>query len=473
MYPAQQSLIPAQIALARFIENKGVQAISESYPFWYLGTTPFRFLTGPVIPFLLAILHKFVFYQVNLFAIFFIVLAIAFPLGAVGVYLLIRELGGGKRLAVLTAFFYLLGPIIPFLFPFSNGINLIAFSFLPYALILYKKFISKNSWKNFISCIIAITFIILIDSLIVTPLIVGMGAIIAITGFKKVEEKIKKLVVLLLISLGLVSVWYTPGYWWQVLISPSFAGKPLLSVISQLGQLLPVALAIGLAIVSDNIIRSKNKVFKFGFYWIFIYGFLTFLRFISDPDFFADWSAYGKELQLGLAILLSIIVEKAIKKRKIKNFIVLGFAVLYIIFSIYNFKHKLIKTMQTNIVSSGEYKIGKKLSQIVKPGEKVFLSGSSTFWLNSLFDISQVRGGNDKASVSKNWRQAAWEIREGDDINRSLKWLQDLKIDYLVIHTNDSLEFYHDYKFPDKFEKTEKLTKIYDEDGDRIYSLVK
>lgn len=48
MYPPQTSLMPVQVALARFLEQGG--DIFVNYPYWYLGTTPFRYLTGPIPP---------------------------------------------------------------------------------------------------------------------------------------------------------------------------------------------------------------------------------------------------------------------------------------------------------------------------------------------------------------------------------------------------------------------------------------
>ena len=47
MFPAQLSFIPVTVALTRFIEANGFVG---TYPYWYLGTTPVKYLTGPVVP---------------------------------------------------------------------------------------------------------------------------------------------------------------------------------------------------------------------------------------------------------------------------------------------------------------------------------------------------------------------------------------------------------------------------------------
>jgi uncharacterized membrane protein len=82
-----------------------------------------------------------------------------------------------------------------------------------------------------------------------------------------------------------------------------------------------------------------------------------------------------------------------------------------------------------------------------------------------------VRGGKDQVGVDPNWRKAVWEIREGERVEDSLRWLKKLKISYLVVHTEESGEFYHDFAHPEKFEEVEGLEKIYGGDGDRIYRI--
>jgi hypothetical protein len=281
------------------------------------------------------------------------------------------------------------------------------------------------------------------------------------------------------------TIWYSPSYWWQILWAPSFAGKPLFKVIGQLGQLLPLSLAIGLAVFSgkNRIVNRQSAVVKFCFYWLFIFGFLSLVRFISDPDFWLDWSAYGLEIQLGLAVFGGLLLNRfQIAKRhsqgvaqaqhhlRDSGWRVIFITVYCLLFTVV-FKNRVLGTLQKNITKSVEYKIGQSLSKTLKPGERVFLSGSSVFWLNAFFDIHQMRGGVDRAAVHPTWRKAAWEIREGKKAEKTLKWLKDLNVSWLVVHGESSKEFYHDFKYPEKFEGIKGLNKVYDKAGDRIYKL--
>lgn len=387
-------------------------------------------------------------------------------LGAFGVYFLVKTLRS-REVAFLAAIFYALGPIIPFLFRFSSPLNLITFSFLPYVLLSYVKFLEKRTRKSAGLCILSISLIMLVSVAILPSLVLGMVAIfLATSGWESAEEGIKQTFQILFFALLISTVWYTPGYWWRLLFAPSFAGKPLFKVISELAQLLPVALAIGLAVVSGKIIKSGDRALKFCFYWLFLFGFLTLVRFISDPDFWMDWSAYSTELQLGLAILVGIMLVRVKKAYVFTLFCSLALCIFLFVLTVDKY---VLGTLQRDITGSVEYRIGEFLSEAVKPGERVFLSGSSIFWLNAFFDVVQVRGGADQAAVHPTWDKAAWELREGTDIQKSVRWLDELKIDYLVVHTSASSEYYHDFVYPEKFEETTALEKIYDYQGDRIY----
>ncbi len=466
IYPAQTSLIPIQIALTRFLEEGG--NISGNYPYWYLGTTPYRYLTGPILPPLLAALDKLI-PNLSLFELSFIIIAIFFLIGGLGLFLLVEELGGERRAAVLATVFYLFGPFIPFFFPFTDGLFLISFSLLPFILLLYSRFLKKNDRGVTVPLAGLIVFLLLLNTSIIPTLLIGMAVVfLALTGWEEAEEKLKRSAFLLIGCLLVVTLWYTPSFWLTRLGIPSLAGRDLVQVIFDLGKLLPTALAITAAFVSVKFFKERHLLRDFVFYWLFIFGFLTLMRFISDPDFWLDWSRYNLELQFGLAAGLGLWLTR-IKAKNVAAFI--GSALIILIWG-FLFNHYTIGTLQSDIHQTVEYQISQKLNEATDPGERVLLSGTTAFWLNAFFDVPQVRGGVDQASVEQRWREAIWEIREGEEIEKSLTWLRDLGISYLVVHTQDSREYYHDFTHPEKFEDVVGLEKIYEERGDRIYRVL-
>jgi hypothetical protein len=468
MYPAQTSLIPTQIALARFLDQGGDPF--GFYPFWYLGTTPYRFLTGPVLPFILTFVHRLM--PLNLFTLFFLLVGISWLLGAAGFYGLVRQLKGNRRVALLAAFFYLFGPIVFFLFPFSNGLYLIAFSFLPFVFLFYSWLLKEWNPKSAIILALLITFEILLDSLIIPTLILGLAAIfLAQVGWKKAEEKAKKSLLIIFVAILVATFWYTPFYWLTLLTAGSLAGKGLAEVIISLGKLLPTALAFGVAVFSIKFFKKRKLLRDFCFYWLFIFGCLTLLRFLSDPDFWLDWTAWALELQFGLALGLDLVFSSFLAKKSWAKIGIFCFLGLYLVFAAFVFEKFVLKTFQFEIKKTEEYQIGQQLEQIIKPRERVFLSGTTAFWLNSFFDIPQVRGGVDQAAVDRRWQVAVWEVREGTDPEKSHRLLKDLRINYLVVHTQRSEEHYHDFSQSEKFEDYQGFEKIFDQRGDRIYKI--
>ncbi len=476
IYPAQTSMMTIQIALARFLEQGG--DILGNYPYWYLGTTPYRYLTGPILPFLLAGIHQAL-PQLSLFTIFYLLITLTWLLGAGGVYLLIRELRGKRLSAVLAALLYLFGPVIPLTFRFSNGLSLIAFSFLPFILALYSRFLKGWSRKLTALLSLAITFLFLLDSLVIPTMVLGMAAVfLSQVGWKKPEEKIKRTLVPIAYCLILATLWYTPGYWLALLGAPSLAGKGLGEVMIWLGKLLPTIIAFSVALVSVKFFKKKNQLRDFCFYWLLVFLCLSLLRFLADPDFWLDWIAYGTEIQFGLAIALALIVPALFSKLFTLRYSLFAIIFAYCLMPIawlFLFNQYVLSTLQTDITQTVEYRISKQLSETADPGERVFLSGTTAFWLNAFpasWRIPQVRGGVDQASIDPEWRRATWEIREGVDLEKTLEWLKKLRVAYVVVHTPDSEEFYHDFVYPEKFEGGEGLEKIYDQNGDRIYRVM-
>ena len=92
MYPAQTSFIPVIVAIVRFTEEHGFGGL---YPFWYLGSTPVKYLTGPVVPSLLTALHK-VLGGVSLFDLSFFLILTSFLVSSVGWGMLAWQLSGRR-----------------------------------------------------------------------------------------------------------------------------------------------------------------------------------------------------------------------------------------------------------------------------------------------------------------------------------------------------------------------------------------
>ena len=199
MLPYQASLMPVHIALTRFFQEEGIGVFIKNYPYWYFGTTPFRYLTGPVLPLLLTIADKLL-YFLNLYETFFLLVAVFMIFGAIGMYLFIKELDRVKKTAILSSVLFLLGPLVPLLFRFSDGLSLMSFSILPFIYWQYARFIKTQVRKekeikksNDTLIIFLIAFAILTNTQIINTMLLGMVAIaLAIGKWKRIEHNFKE-----------------------------------------------------------------------------------------------------------------------------------------------------------------------------------------------------------------------------------------------------------------------------------------
>ena len=100
---------------------------------------------------------------------------------------------------------------------------------------------------------------------------------------------------------------------------------------------------------------------------------------------------------------------------------------------------------------------------------RTFISGSTVFWANALYDLVQVRGGVDKAAIHPLWDHAAYQLREGKDAELASAWLQTLGVEYVLVHGPTSAESYRDFRYLDKWKSVGQ--EVWQGEGDIIYKI--
>ncbi len=438
------------------------------YPHWYLGN-PYYYLIGPVLPLLTTLLTKLL--SLDFQRAYFAVLFLGFFWGSYGFYLLLKEFKVGRRESFLAIGFYLFLPAFLVFFQYQNGLSLLSLSFFPYALISYKRFLQEEKKASVFFLAIQTAFLLLIDLSVLLSLIVGFTALFFAGGIKEgKEEKIAKTILIFLLAAAIASFWYTPYYWWVILTNPSVGGFPLSNLIASLFKtslsLVPIVLA--LFVVKWRHFRPKG-ILLFAYLYFVSFFILTVVRFLADYDFVMDWTSFAIQLQFALSIILAYRTEKLMRKTSQKGFaLFIGVISLSIIVSVLAFLRG-----NNSIDSNYRLNLASLLQKNIKPHERVFLSGSSVFWINSLLpDLWQVRGGADQASIHPFWAHAAYQIREGESGLLAYDWLRILGASYILVHEKDSSEPYHDFKRPEKFPRNASLFKmVSDFSGDKLYRI--
>lgn len=493
MFPTETSLIPTTVVLAKFVEANGLGAVFENYPYWYLGSTPFRYLTGPIVPLLSVLFHK-LFLNVSLFSIVICFVVLSFVAGAFGWGMLVSKIRGGK----LKLESYLLIILLLFLpwrlfsaLSLSDASMTIARNLLPFGLLAFWAFLNNQSRKNQVLVIFTISLLLLTSTSILAILVVGMVSLLLAKTFRKgkirnIAKYLKPSFYLLVFSFLLVTLaWYPPGYWWTLLTNPSIGGASGIKVIMRVFDLLKAFVPLGLAIFSVYFMgKIKSRLSVFALTWTFTFLFLTIFRFIGDPDFWMDWTTWLYEVEIGIVLIVTQILNpkfEILNKSQITSpklqtssrppaayFLLLTLLILpfYLTWRIYLIldRPKLISSEIPIGIASLE-----KLSEIAGDS-RVFLSGSTVFWSGSVgLPINQVRGGNDRASTHSFWHHGAYQIREGSDPELTKEWLDRLEVSYVLVHTRNSSEYYHDFEHLDKWGDVGE--KAWEESGDIIYKI--
>ncbi|MFC1624966.1 hypothetical protein ACFL15_01170 [Patescibacteria group bacterium] len=469
MYPAQTSLIPVTVALVRYIKDTG---FIGNYPYWYLGTTPVKYLIGPVIPSIEIFINKL--FSINFFDISIYLVIVGTLLSCLGWSLFIYQITKDKKLSFLSFLFLLIFPwrIISSLI-LSETSFAISRNFIPFVLMSTYLFVKRKNILSFLIALFLHCFILLTHSGIIPILIVFEISLILSLSYKnkkfiKVTKYLKKVLILFISSFLLVTLWYGLDYWLTIFINPSLGGLSVFKVFLRIFELLRWFIPIYFAAVLTRLFqKDDNKLTLFVFLFVGFFGILTFYRFIADYDFWTDWTTWLFEIEIGVAIIVSSLFLKAknnIFKTYAKLAFMLGISFLatFLLFQKIG-KPKLVSDIHPEYMSSLEY------IQNISKDDLVFLSGTSVFWVNSMFDIYQVRGGRDEVAVNPEWNTLSFDLRESNNVNTVTNWLSKYEIGYILVHSQESKEYYKDFKNQNMWPNLGTL--ILNENGDQIYKI--
>lgn len=477
MYPSQTSLIPVTVALVRFFNEKGFLAFFQNYPYWYLGSTPFRYLIGPVIPVLESFL-RIIFPTVSFFSLTIWLIVASIILGGVGWLLLITKILK-KDEANIPKLFYFLFPVGYFILPWKylsgftmdEGTYIVAQGLIPFVLVTVWVYLKKRDRTSLLISSLSVALILLVNTGIMFSLMVGVAALCLTISFKNgklrhIEKRLKRGFGPLVIGFLLATIWYGPGFWWVQLANPGIGGATginvILKLIDFLKNLIPLVAVILVLYLSHKI---KNRLTIFSLVWLLTFALLTLYRFMANPDFWMDWTSWFSEIEVGIFLLLVSsgwcepgrpkagvtpcgwiwgwrATGSAKKKVGVLFYIVVLLMPFLASFYVYNLlgRPKILSRYPPAAVYS------LNLLGSLPENSIVFVTGSNTFWLNAFYNVREVRGGRDEVAIDPNWRNAAYAFRESKDRDLIEDYLKKLNVNFVLINSSSSLDFYKDYK---------------------------
>jgi hypothetical protein len=368
-------------------------------------------------------------------------------------------------------------------FYLGDGNKSLTFGFVLLAALLAWRLIQKWNLRQAVVLSFLVGLMLLIDSLSFLTFFLWLIALLLVAivqpRLRKVSIIVQATRLLSICFFGfiLVGFWFTPGYIYTFLGAPSLGGRPFtVVVINLIRRLLVLVPAIFGVIAARRWLKKSPTLAVVGLLGLLVFGSLTLAAFIADPDFWQDYSRFGRSLDLSLALLVGGVISKSKCKCKSKRWMVV-LAILILGFP-FLFHRKDLLRGAVGLQETAEYRVGSELKRLIQSScglksncpIRVYLSGSSVFWFNGWFDVVQVRGGGEMGSVNDWWPHASFQIREGTNPELAEEWLEVLGVSYLAVHGLESEEVYHDFRFPSKFELMKGWEKVWEEKGDVIYS---
>lgn len=490
MYPSQTSLIPLSVTFAQFVYTHGLSAFSMWFDLWYLGV-PFRYITSPFVPVVMALTHRllpyFTFYHI---AIYFVI--VSFVVSLLGWFWFVLSIGDRKKASFVLLWVMILLPWRAFsALALSDVATIFSQALLPYALVFYWWSFIGTKKAHLILTTLFTSFLFFVSITILPQLLVGIGALLAaymsLISKKSneydededraghpvyqntISKNIGKVVASVFVSLCIATLWYGAHFWLTVLANPSIGGNVPAKVFTQLVSFGRSSIPFFSALISVFFIKKITKPLQsFTLVWFGTFALLTIFRFLLDYDFWTDWTSWFGELEIGIALIVASFMTRtkksffAIPKPVISVLIIIPWATVLFVYSKLGSPVLISKNVPDSV--SGIY----ILENAVGNEKRAFVSGSTTFWLDSMTSISQVRGGTDFVSVHPYWDHASYQIREGSDAELSQAWLEALGVSYALVHSTESSEYYKDFTYLGKWNEN---TLIHEESGDYVYKI--
>lgn len=500
-YPASTSLLPVTVTLAEFFKANGFLHLSflgglKLYPYWYLGT-PFAFLTGPVTPLLWQILSSF---GLGKFTAVIALVIMAQLLAVAGVFwltlLLLRiaqvKQKNAKLIALGGALLVLANPWVwVSALGLAEGSLVLGWVLVPWTLAFGIAWAEKICFNNFLKVVLTASLLVLTNTTAYFVALTGILLWTSIKGWLEAKKErneagdwekhfnwfyVKQFFRLTFFSFLISLFWYGPAYWLNLIFAgASIGGRSLFLSAFWVADLLKMALPVLFAVWAvSKWSRSKNIAWYWIVSWLAAWGFLSFARFLADWDFWQDWSQYGLEVSLGMALLVSfaLATDPLLTKRWLLVSIIVVLVVGWVLAATNHFWWP-----RKSLAGSLEAKTAKWVQEINQQCQNVeqdcpvwFFSGTPVFWINALYpEAKQLRGGADQGSTNRYWRDWAWLLRESSKSNEVKKVIRESGIDYVLIHGDTSQEFYHDFHNLEIWEEIGEVVKS--DQGDYLYKV--
>ena len=131
-----------------------------------------------------------------------------------------------------------------------------------------------------------------------------------------------------------------------------------------------------------------------------------------------------------------------------------------------------LDTQRADLEKRSEYTTARWLNDNL-PGGRVYVTGSTAFWLNAFSGTPQLIGCCDQGQAMPVLNEVPYKVNSTEGSNATqagIDWLRALGVQALVVNGPASTDEYKDIRAPERFEGA--LPLLHRENGDAIYSVL-
>ncbi len=500
------SIEVSYVSMGRFLTNFG---FSTWAPFWYLGF-PFHVFYTPLLPVFEAVLNQI--FNIPLWAAYRNLTGFAYIAGPVTLVFLGWYLSRSAVTGVLAGVLYSVMPtILYFILPtgevlgdkfsldfydprrftvlvrWGEGPHLFSLMFVPLVGVFFGLFMEKKKYVYALLAAIFLALASLSNALGLFSSLLLIGVLVFVKSAQAQKDKFKPIIYGALVSvltLGLISFWFNLKFISTFFKEGGGSANLLMSVFPW-GWILGGVFIVVLYILIGKFLKNFGWVSSL--LWMSIFFVVVYFYYFSaGPDepynrieILPQALRYSTELDLSLSLFLAVTLKLVFTflGRFTKFFWLAGSgAMVFIIILLYLYIQPFFST---SVKASSElvdlelksvYKVSSWLNQNVdkEKGERVFVPGNYSFYLNYFTDVWQLRGALFQASTNFWPDHIYYQLANGEDKAVSDAWLRIVNAKYVLVTTLASEELYKEIKYPARFES---FKKAYEENGDIIYEV--
>jgi hypothetical protein len=219
--------------------------------------------------------------------------------------------------------------------------------------------------------------------------------------------------------------------------------------------------------------RKVSFTFRFATNFILLSGFFTLSRFWAGVDLINQANRFHLVMDMAICLGAGFLASKLIPGRRLA---LVGAAVVLLAAGYQSVRHRDFAqrfAREPKLEERAEYKIAQWMEGNAA-GDRVYVTGSTSFWFNYLTDLPQVAGCCDQNRLVPVQAAAKHAIKTDENAGDqgaevSILWFQTFGAHYVAVSGPDSNDFYKDFVHPRKFEGI--LAERWRDDGNVIYEV--